>query len=440
MLAAIRRIRDHNIRLVYMAILLLGLAYGTAIAIISIYLDLNHYSKVAIGSLAAWFAGGIVLFSLPMGWLIRRFGAKVTLVTSLFGYAFTVSLFPWAARSFLTLAAVRFADGGFSVGIWVSCETILLARANRDTKGFIMGLYAVCMGIGYVAGPLLARGLAAFAPLPVVYWTAGGIAATSGLLALLRLDRDADTPVAAAAAPGELARAAPPATLLSLLWRIKNSCFATFVYGYYEASIVLFMPLYLFESRGITREQTIIMPAFFAVGILTFSTFAGRLGDRHGHLNMMRILALAGTIMTALFVLMPSYWLMCAAVFIGGVTLGSVSVVSLALQGLVVPVRDYARANALYNAFFAAGMLLGPPISSRIFTTTGGQTMLLHLAGLWAAFTLFTLVFRRDDPRAGARTVAPAVDLAAAAAAAAPAAGGTGAPAPAPDEATRATG
>ena len=88
------RIRDKNILLVYAAIFLLGIAYGVSIALTSLHLDARHFSKQDIGTLAAWFASGIVLLSLPMGALIRRFSAKYTLVTAMAGYAACVALFP----------------------------------------------------------------------------------------------------------------------------------------------------------------------------------------------------------------------------------------------------------------------------------------------------------------------------------------------------------
>ena len=71
---------------------------------------------------------------------------------------------------------------------------------------------------------------------------------------------------------------------------------------------------------------------------------------------------------------------------------------SLALQGLVT--REYHRATGVFNAFYAAGMVLGPPISSRLFKAYGGATMLFHLAAIWGLFVLFSIVFFRDDPAA----------------------------------------
>jgi hypothetical protein len=65
---------------------------------------------------------------------------------------------------------------------------------------------------------------------------------------------------------------------------------------------------------------------------------------------------------------------------------------------------EYSRATAIYNAFYAAGMLLGPPISSRVFLAYGGAAMLFHLAALWAVFVVFSVFFYRDDPAVARRS------------------------------------
>jgi MFS family permease len=186
---------------------------------------------------------------------------------------------------------------------------------------------------------------------------------------------------------------------LALLWKIKNSCFATFSYGYFQAAVVLFLPLYLMEEKGIAREGTIVIPAFFAGGMLLFSSFSGRAGDRLGHLLLMRALAAVGTIMILGFVFLDSYALMCTAVFLAGASLATISPVSLALQGVQCEPAELPRATGIYNTFYAGGILLGPPVSSILFARAGGETMLYQLAALWALFIVFSWVFARDDPR-----------------------------------------
>jgi len=420
------RIPDRNVWLIYGAIFTLGLAYGVSLAIVSLFLKAKGYEKSDIGSLAVWFALGIVALSLPMDGFIRRFSARTTLIASLFGYAVAVSCFP-VAPSYATIAGIRAIDGACSVGIWVSCETILLSRSSQKNKAFVTSLYAMAMATGYILGPLLAKGILFFshaqekadgtlplAPMRLAFFTSGAIAVVAALLVLFRLDGDVSPEGAGAIAAsveetGTAKTAAGPEEVPgygAVLWRIKNSCFATFVYGYFQASLVLFLPLYLAESKGVKESSTILVPAFFAAGMMLFTNVFARIGDKHGHLPLMRVLAVIGTLMVLGFVFLDDFRIMCAAVFVAGASLASISPLSLALQGVSVRPIEYSRANAVYNVFYAGGMLLGPPISSRIFQAKGGIPMLYHLAALWVAFVIFSVVFRKDDPRASGSVMA----------------------------------
>jgi MFS family permease len=396
---SLRRVRDPNIRLVYLSVFLLGTAYGMAISVIALHLDARGFTKSDIGQLAALFASGIVAMSLPVGVLLRRFSAKTTLTASLFGYAVTVGVFP-LLRSFAAIAFARFFDGAFSVGVWVSCETILLMRADEDNKAYVTSLYAIAIAVGYVVGPLAARPLAHAVSIEATFFAAAAIATLSGLVVLARLDRDPPGAHRDVSAGGDGVARDPAIRLIA---RIKTCCFATFAYGYFQASVVLFLPLYLVESKRIPREMTILIPAFFAAGMLLFSNAAGRVGDRVGHLFVMRVLGAIGSAMILSFVFLDTFPPMAVAVFAAGATLASISPLSLALQGVVTSKHDYSRANAIYNVFYAAGMLLGPPVSSVIFRCFGGGAMLYHLAALWIAFVAFAAIFATDDPARRAR-------------------------------------
>lgn len=396
------KIDDRNIWVIYAAILLLGVAYGVSIAVLAIHLDRHHIPKLAMGGLAASFAFGIVSFAIPAGWLVHRVGAKRTLFGALVGYAFCVAAFPFLG-SVTALSVARFFDGAFSVGVWVSAETALLHRSNKTNKAFVMSLYAMSIALGYVVGPLLASILVKVSSTGASFVAAGLLAGIAAVTVLAKLDRDSRV-----AAEGTTEHAAGDASSsFTVFWRTKTSCLATFSYGYFQASVVLFLPLYLMEAKSIAESQTILVTAFFAAGMLVASAWVSRLGDRHGHLLTMRILGAIGGTMVASFVLLSSFSAMCAAVFVAGATLASISPVSLALQGVVTPARDLGRANALYNAAYAAGMLLGPPVSSLLFTKVGGGAMLLHLAAIWASFVTATVVFAADNPRHRPESAAP---------------------------------
>lgn len=400
-----RRIADRNIWVIYAVVVLLGVAYGTSIAVLAVHLDAHGIPKLAMGGLAAAFALGIVCLSIPAGWIVQRFGAKATLAAALAGYAVCVTSFPFLS-TLLGLSVARFFDGAFSVGVWVAAETALLSRSDKSNKGLVMSLYAISLALGYVVGPVLAAYVVRVSGTGTAFVVAGGLACLAVAVVLLALEgapKGTDSSEAHGAEQPTLdpltLEPVKPSTAFGIFWRTKTSCFATFSYGYFQASVVLFMPLYLIAAKNIPADRTILVTAFFAAGMLVMSTWAGRLGDRHGHLLVMRVLAAIGGVMVACFVLMPSFALMCVAVFVAGATLASISPVSLALQGVVTPRSELGRANAFYNAAYAAGMLLGPPVSGLLFTRYGGATMLFHLAGLWAGFVVLTVLFAADDPR-----------------------------------------
>jgi len=399
-----RKVNDPNVIRIYLATLGLGTAYGMAISVISVFLTARGYHETDIGTLAAWFAAGIMLTAIGSGTLVERFGAKAVLVAALFIYATTVALFPFAP-SYAAIAGLRFFDGAASVLVWVASETILVARARREIKAYVTSVYGMSIAVGYGAGSLGAFLAAQVLPNERVFLVAGALSALTGILVLLRLDRNADAhhdavkPEAGAAAT-ETERA-PLGVLVN---RVKTSGFATFAYGYFQSSVVLFLPLFMKDEKGIPKDQTRLITFFFAIGMLLAINVAGRLGDRYGHLLVMRLLAIVGTTMIAGFVLLNGFPAMAVAVAVAGASLASISPLSLALQGLVT--REYHRATGIYNTFYAAGMVMGPPISSQIYHLYGGGPMLYHLAALWAAFVVFAQIFRRDDPRVGREGVA----------------------------------
>ena len=386
-----RAIADRNVKIVYATILLLGVAYGASLSVTPLELAALDFKKQQIGTIAIWFAGGIIAMSIPAGALVRRISARATLVVCVLMYALAVALFP-LQRTYAGVSIVRALDGACSVGVWVSCETVLLARSHRSHKAIVTSLYAMAIAIGYVLGSGLSRALVIVTDYAGVFFVASGVAVLGAIVGS-RLDRSAQAPLDEDAANGPTNISAG-----ALLWRIKTSCLATFSYGYFQAAIVLFLPLYLVEQKHIEERSTTIMTALFAGGMLLFSPVAARLGDRHGHLRTIGALGSLGVMMILGFVFLHSWTLMCGAIFVAGATLASISPVSLALQGHATDPRDYSRANALYNACYAAGMLLGPPISSAIMTTKGGPAMLYHFAAIWTAFVVITVVFAADDP------------------------------------------
>lgn len=387
------RIPDRNLWVVYATTWVLATAYGLALATTPLVLIERHFADGEIGATASWFGAGIVSFAVPSGWIIRRFSARRTLVVCILGYASMIALFPFLPELW-QIGINRYLDGAFSVGVWVSCETLLLLRAPKEHKAFATSLYAIATGLGYFVGGGACWVLVRWLSLGEVFLIAALVASLSSLIALFRLEPDPPALHADAAHHG----AASARDWLDLAWRIKTSSFATFCTGFFQSSVVIFLPAYLHYVKGVPEEDTTLVTAVSAGGMLVISNVAGRIGDRRGHLLVLRTLAIVGVLVLLSFVPLESFPVMLVAVLIGGGCLASIPPLSLALQGAIAKPTEYARSNSIFNVFFATGLLSGPFLTGSISEALGRPAILYVFAALWTILIVLSLIFRRDDP------------------------------------------
>jgi MFS family permease len=393
-------LKDKNIRSAYLLCLMLGTAYGMVMAIVSLFLtNVHHYDKPMIANLATFFSVGIAVFAVPMGMMIRRLSPRATLAIAMSGYGLAVAVFPFMP-GFFGLAVSRAFDGAFSVGAWISLETILLLRTTSLNRGFVTGLYSNVLALGYVIGSVLAAGFTLLWPDMWVFVTAGALACTGSAYALSQLSPTIEpVEMHTPSAPGEAPAAEPHGmSIPALFWRIKTACIPPFSYGYFQGSLVLYLPLYLIERHDVSEFENKLVVAYFSLGMVLFVMSVGRLGDRFGHLRIIRLMAGLGGLITLSVAYLPNYPLTAVAIVLAGGALAPMWPLSLALQSLICQPQDYGRANGLLNASFALGAVAGPLVSSRLFQHYSGQVMVLHLAALWGFVVLASLLFRRDDP------------------------------------------
>jgi MFS family permease len=388
------RIPDRNLWVVYLTTWVLATAYGLALATTPLVLHERQFDDAQIGWTAAAFGAGIVTFAVPSGWIIRRWSARLVLATCIVGYASMIAIFPFLPELW-QCALCRAFDGAFSVGVWVSCETLLLLRAPREHKAFATSFYAIATGLGYFVGGGLCWGMVQVMSIGTVFLIAAAVATGSAVLAFFLLDPD---PPALHATISDGHGAATVREWLDLAWRIKTSSAATFCTGFFQASVVIFLPLYLEHVKHVPREDTTLVTAISAAGMLVISNVAGRLGDRLGHLLVLRSLAITGVVVLLAFVPLTDFRVMLAAVLIGGGALASIPPLSLALQGAIARPTEYARSNSIFNVFFAAGLLSGPFLTGQLAFALGREAILYLFAALWTVLVVLTLVFRGDDP------------------------------------------
>jgi len=407
----IRFLREHlpdrNLWVIYGTMLVLSTAYGIALAVLPIVLEQRKLGHDVVGELASWFALGLVVFAMPSGFFIRWFSARWTLAVSILGYAVMIGIVP-LLRSYPALAVDRFVDGLFSMGAWMSAETLLLWRSNRENKALATSLSATFTMFGYMVGPTLSFVVSGWVAPEMRFFVAGGIAVLAAILCAAGLDPDPEESHRHAEVPQGSAEPeveAPPGFrgALSLMWRIKVSCVATFCSGFFQSSAALFVPRFLAKEKGVPDEQASLVVAFAAAGMLLISNFAARAGDKFGHVLIMRTLAIAGVLAMLAMLPLQSFAAMGLVFVLAGGCISSMPPLSLALQGVIVCPAEYPRSNAIFNVFFGCGLVVGPFVTGRVFGAQGGGAILFLFAALWAVFVIVSLVFRGDDPRVRGR-------------------------------------
>lgn len=90
--------------------------------------------------------------------------------------------------------------------------------------------------------------------------------------------------------------------------------------------------------------------------------------------------------------------------FVVGGTLATLSPLSLLLLVRLNPPAQLPRANALYNAHYAAGMLVGPVVVAASIERAGTALLLAIAGGLWLVHAGFVVVAsaRQRPPLKGA--------------------------------------
>ncbi len=394
MFASLRaRLPDRNLWVVYRTMIVLSTAYGIALAVMPMVLEHRGMGPGVVGELASCFALGLVLFAAPSGAVVRRLSARWTLVISIVGYGAMIGIIPLLG-SFGSLAIDRFVDGLFSMGAWMSGEMLVLWRAPRHDKALATSLSASFTMGGYPIGAAISFGISSWLTPEHRFVLAGVIACIAAIVCATGLDPDPKIE------PEEEEKSSgATSSVLELAWRIKTSCAATFASGFFQSSGALFIPRFMVDERHVPEEQASVVVGLVGLGMLLFASPAGRLGDRIGHLRVMRMLAIAGLCGMLAFLVLDSFVAMCVVIVIAGGAITSMPPLSLALQGVIARPDEYTRTNSIFNVFFASGLVIGPFLTGRVFDAWGGSAMLWLFAGLWAVFVALSLVFRNDDPR-----------------------------------------
>jgi MFS family permease len=304
-----------------------------------------HLSKAAAGVLAASYATGTLVGSLPAGWFAARYGSKRATITGLVLLSVSGLCFGFG-KQIAILDAARFLQGVGGAFSWTGVLSWLVAESSEG-RGKLIGSAIASSIIGVILGPALGGVAVALSP-QVVF---------SGV-ALLGVGLCAWASTIAGPPPaerhGSLNRSlvVKPSVLIAICLVLLPSQYA----GVLEVLVPL-----RFDDLG--ASGLLIGAAFVVAGIgeAIATRFMGGFSDRRGRMLPISIGLLISAVTAVLLPLPDSVGLLAIALFLAVLGTGVLWAPATALlsesaerEGL-----DQGYAFALVNIAWAGGQILG---------------------------------------------------------------------------------
>jgi MFS family permease len=265
------------------AIVLVDTMFYAAIApLLPYYAHHFHLAKAQAGVLAAAYAGGTLLGSLPAGWMAARVGVRATIVAGL-GLMISASVAFAFARNIAVLDVARFVQGVGGAGSWAAGLAWLIARAPVNRRGELIGAALSAAIAGALLGPVLGTAATQTSPKLVFLLVAGlGI-----VLLVWTLGEPA--PARSGASHGAIAPALRDRRVVTGMWLTMLSAL---LFG----TLAVLAPLRLSElgASNVTVGVVFLLGAAVA-GVV--SPLVGRTADRRGW----RVPVLAGLCASAIW-------------------------------------------------------------------------------------------------------------------------------------------
>jgi MFS family permease len=371
------------------AISTVGTAIGLGSPLLSNILEQRGHSATEIGLNSA-VAGLASIAASPIAIpLASRFGVvpvmlgMVALGTLAFGGFFVFD-------SFLLWFPLRAALHVALTTLFILSEFWISTSAPPSRRGFILGLYATVLSLGFAAGPT------------IFSWVGSGGFLPFGIAMML---------IGLAALPIVYARNEGPTLdahsgegrgFTRYLWLVPTATAAVLVYGAVETGGFALFPVYG-NRIGYNEADTALLLAMIGLGNVLLQIPLGMLSDRvKDRRTILLGCAIVGMIgMVSLSLISFNWWLAAFTLFIWGGVVAGLYTVGLAHLGSRLAGHELASANAAFVFCYGLGMLIGPQMIGLFMDLFGPQGFAYSLClffGLYILLLANRLSARRPAP------------------------------------------
>jgi MFS family permease len=321
------------------SISVVGIAIGLGMPLLSVILESRGTSATMIGLNTA-IAGVASIAAAPLATpLAARFGVVWTMLgmIALGSLAFVGFYF---APAFWMWFPLRVALHVALTVLFILSEFWISTSAPPHKRGFVLGIYATVLSLGFAGGPWLFAQLGSQGFLP--------FGVTFGLVAV---------------------------AAVRFIWLVPTATAAVLVFGAVETGGFALFPVY--GARiGYSEADAALLLSMIGLGNVMLQIPIGMISDRIGDRRHLLLgCAVVGLLGTILMQHLAADWhIMAALLFVWGGVVAALYTIGLAHLGSKLSGRDLASANAAFVLCYGLGMVLGPQaigIGMDLFGTDG---------------------------------------------------------------------
>ncbi|MEW9808463.1 MFS transporter [Mesorhizobium sp. ZMM04-5] len=355
------------------SISVVGIAIGLGMPLLSVILESRGISATMIGLNTA-VAGIASIVAAPLATpLAVRYGVVWTMLGMIALGAFAFIGFHFAT-AFWMWFPLRVALHVALTVLFILSEFWISASAPPSRRGFVLGIYATVLSLGFAGGPWIFAqvGSQGFLPFGITFCLVA-------LAAIPVLAAWRESPRISTGSEEETTG------FLRFIWLVPTATAAVLVFGAVETGGFALFPVY--GARiGYSEADAALLLSMIGLGNVMLQIPIGmlsdRIGDRRHLLLACAVVGLAGTL------LMPhlsaNWHVMAGLLFIWGGVVAALYTIGLAHLGSRLSGRDLASANAAFVLCYGLGMVLGPQaigIGMDVFGTDGfGWSLSLFFA------------------------------------------------------------
>lgn len=340
---------------------LLVAAEFVAMTHVAFVLTRQGFSATAVGFVATLMWLGIFCGSLLASHVTPRYGREPVFKRSVqalvlcFGLiALVQGYWPWAVLGWLL---------GVVVGvIWVTGEAWLAEIAPPDRRGFYVGLFETCVGIGMMTGPVLLALIDRVGGPP--FWVAFGMG-----LATLAAGR-----LLPHSAPVVDASETTDGAVPDIPWKglVAGIAAVSLISGLLESGSASMLPG-LSLRLGFTVQEAAWLGAVIGAGSALLQTPAGHLSDR---LGLHRIETVCWSLLALVSVGLwgwgtQLWWMLWLTGFVFGGMGGVIYTLAMVELGQKLQGKGLVRATSVLVVCYTAGSASGPVMGGWLFDRGG---------------------------------------------------------------------